>query len=162
MNQTEDCTKNFSTRSVIWRKMNIWLFKSDPEAYSWADLKTRRSEIWDGVKNPLALKYLRQIQTGDTVLIYHSGAEKSIVGVAQAVSRAVPDPNAEEGRLYVIEIKAVKDYRPAVSLALIKQEKRLSDWALVRMPRLSVMPVSAEVWKVLEELQKRCAKEGKL
>ncbi len=132
--------------------MSSWLFKTDPDTYSWHDLKSKKREVWDGVKNPLALKHLRSVKAGDEILIYHSGKDKAIVGIAQALSAAYPDPQDKTAKLFVIDLAPMKDFPKPVSLSIIKFEPGLKDWELVRMSRLSVMPVSSQVRKILFEL----------
>jgi len=132
--------------------MASWLFKTDPDTYSWPDLKSKSREIWDGVRNPLALKHLRSIKKGDEILIYHSGADKAILGIAKAMSEAYADPADKSGKLFVIDLAPDKDFPKPVSLAAIKAESSLKNWELVRMSRLSVMPVPAEIRKILSSL----------
>jgi predicted RNA-binding protein with PUA-like domain len=129
-----------------------WLFKSDPEHYSVADLKRDGQTVWDGVSNALALKHLRQARPGDAVLIYHTGNEKSIVGIAEVASDPYPDPKQRDPRLTVIDIKFLRLLPSPVTLQTIKQHAQLRDFDLVRLPRLSVMPVSASQWKILTQL----------
>ena len=131
-----------------------WLFKSDPETYSFRDLEREGKTVWDGVSNNLALKHLRSVGKGDSVLIYHTGEERAIVGVAEVLSVAYPDPKQKDPRLVVVDIKAVKSLRRPVSLDEIKQQPSLKDFALVRLPRLSVMPVSDSQWTELLALAK--------
>ncbi len=132
--------------------MSSWLFKTDPDTYSWHDLKAKSKEVWDGVKNPLALKHLRSVKAGDEILIYHTGADKAIVGIAQALSAAYPDPQDKTGKLFVVDLAPVKDFPKSVSLSAVKSKPALKGWELVRMSRLSVMPVSSQVRKILFEL----------
>lgn len=131
-----------------------WLLKSDPETYSFADLERDGETRWDGVSNNLALKHLRSMHPHDTALVYHTGDEKAIVGTAEIRSEPYPDPKANDPRLVVVDLKAGPRLPRPVPLAEIKQQARLKDLALVRMPRLSVMPVSEEQWKVLMDLAK--------
>lgn len=126
--------------------MNHWLFKSDPDVYSWHDLLKDKKTTWDGVSNNLALKHLRAIKKGDDILIYHSGDEKAIVGIAKAVSNSYPDPTGKDVKLVVVDIEAKEPLPRPVTLQEIKQNKKLSSWELVRFSRLSVMPVSSDVW----------------
>jgi len=132
--------------------MTSWLFKTDPDTYSWQDLKTKKREVWDGVHNALALKHLRAVKEGDEILIYHSGNEKAIVGIARAVSAPYPDPKGKTGKLFVIDLSPEKNFTKPVSLSAIKAEPALKDWELVRMSRLSVMPVSPTQRKLLFQL----------
>jgi predicted RNA-binding protein with PUA-like domain len=129
-----------------------WLLKSDPETYSFADLERDGETRWDGVSNNLALKHLRSMHPHDAALIYHTGDEKAIVGTAEIRSKPYTDPKQNDPRLMVVDLKAGPRLPRPVSLAEIKQQARLKDFALVRMPRLSVMPVSEEQWKVLMDL----------
>ncbi len=129
--------------------MAYWLLKSDPETYSYFDLERDRKTVWDGVSNPLALKHIRGMKKGDQAFVYHSGDEKAIVGVAEIVSDPYPDPKEKDPKLAVVEIRAQKRLPTTVSLAAIKERKDFADFLLVRMSRLSVMPVTASQWKAL-------------
>ena len=131
-----------------------WLLKSDPETYSFGDLERDGQTRWDGVSNNLALKHLRSIQQGDTVLIYHTGEERAIVGTAEAASAPYPDPKQKDPRRAVVDLKAGKRLTRPVTLDEIKRQPALKDFALVRLPRLSVMPVAELHWKTLMELAK--------
>ncbi len=129
--------------------MAYWLLKSDPETYSYFDLERDRKTVWDGVSNPLALKHIRGMKKGDQAFVYHSGDEKAIVGVAEIVSDPYPDPKEKDPKLAVVEIRAQKRLPTTVSLAAIKGRKDFADFLLVRMSRLSVMPVTPSQWKTL-------------
>jgi predicted RNA-binding protein with PUA-like domain len=131
-----------------------WLFKSDPETYSLSDLEREGKTVWDGVTNNLALKHLRSVHKGDSVLIYHTGEERAILGIAEVLRDAYPDPKRKDSRLVVVDIKAVKRLQRPVSLDEIKKQASLKDFALVRLPRLSVMPVSESQWTELLALGK--------
>jgi len=131
-----------------------WLFKSDPETYSFYDLEREGQTVWDGVSNNLALKHLRSVGKGDSALIYHTGEERAIVGIAEVLRDAYPDPKQKDSRLVVVDIKAVKRLWHPVSLDEIKKQPSLKDFALVRLPRLSVMPVSENQWAELLALAK--------
>jgi predicted RNA-binding protein with PUA-like domain len=131
-----------------------WLLKSDPETYSFADLERDGQTRWDGVSNNLALKHLRSIQQGDTVLIYHTGEERAIVGTAEVTSDPYPDPKQKDPRRVVVDLKAGKRLARPVTLDEIKRQPALKDFELVRLPRLSVMPVGEPQWKALMELAK--------
>ncbi len=120
-----------------------WLFKTEPTDYSFHRLRRDGKTLWTGVKNALALKHLRQIKKGDEVAIYHTGSEKSVVGIAKAVADAKGD---------AVLIAPLKPVLP-VSLAAIKADARFREFALVRMGRLSVMPVPEELWKPLTGLE---------
>ncbi len=131
--------------------MNRWLLKTEPEAYSFADLVNEGMTVWDGVKAPAALKNMRSMQVNDAVLIYHSGKVKAVIGTAKVSAEAYPDPDQEDKKLVVVEIAAVEAFKNKVTLSVIKDSELFADWELVRMPRLSVMPVSNDQWnKIIE------------
>ena len=130
--------------------MASWLLKSDPETYGLADLERDRSTRWDGVANNLALQHLRKVRSGDSCLVYHSGAEKAIVGLAQATSDGYADPR--DAKLVVFDLKFVRRLAKPVTLAALKADAAFADFALVRMPRLSVMPVPAPLYKRILQL----------
>ena len=125
-----------------------WLLKTEPSAYSFGQLQRDGRTLWDGVKNPMALKHLREIRTGDQLFIYHTGDEKAVVGTATAVSDAYVDPK----RGPAVDIAPTAPLARPVTLAEIKADPRFKQWELVRLPRLSVMPVSAEHWRAIEQL----------
>lgn len=132
--------------------MAYWLFKSDPETYGYDDLEREQKAVWDGVKNPVALKNLRACKKGDRIFIYHTGEEKAIIGLAEVVGEAYPDPKKKDPKLAVVDIKAILRLSRSVSLSEVKQRKEFSDFALVRLPRLSVMPVTEAQWKGLMKM----------
>ena len=134
--------------------MNSWLFKTDPETYSWNDLTKTKKEVWDGVSNNLALKHLRSVEKGDQILIYHSGDDKAVVGLAEAVSDSYSDPKQKDEKLAVVEIESVEPLKKPVTLAEIKANPKFKSWELVRMSRLSVMPVSQDQWKEILRLSR--------
>lgn len=134
-----------------------WLFKSDPECYSFGDLRRDKRTVWDGVSNNLALKNLRAARRGDLALIYHSGKEKCLVGLAEIVSGPYPDPEREDQRFAVVEIEAREALPRRVTLEEVKKQPALTDFALVRMPRLSIMPVTGAQWKTLMNLAETAA-----
>ena len=129
--------------------MSYWLLKSDPDTYSFNDLERDKKTVWDGVANPLALKHLRDMKKGDVAFVYHSGDEKSIVGIANVISGSYPDPKQKDPRYVVVELSFKEWVKNPVTLAAIKGRKEFADFALVRMSRLSVMPVSASQWREL-------------
>ncbi|MCS6789875.1 MAG: EVE domain-containing protein [Bacteroidia bacterium] len=120
-----------------------WLVKSEPEEYSFKDLLREGRVIWDGVRNPQAQRYLRQMKKGDEVFYYHTGREKAVVGLAEVSREAFPDPN--DPRYAVVELRPKAQFFQFVPLALFRTEPSLAEFALLRQPRLSVMPVSSEV-----------------
>jgi predicted RNA-binding protein with PUA-like domain len=123
-----------------------WLVKSEPGDYSYADLEREGRSIWDGVRNPVALRHMRAVQPGDPVFFYHTGKERSIVGIAAVDSEAYPDPEAESERIVVFEIVPRQRLAVPVTLSDIKKDRAFADWELVRVPRLSVMPVPERLW----------------
>ena len=131
-----------------------WLFKEEPEHYSFADLEKEGETLWDGVTNALARKHLRATAAGDRVLYYHTGQERAIVGEMRVVEAARPDPASEDPKAVVVKVAAVRAWPKPVTLERIKADKRFAGWELVRIPRLSVMPVSADQWRWIEELGK--------
>jgi predicted RNA-binding protein with PUA-like domain len=131
---------------------NYWIVKTEPSTYSYDDLERQKTAVWDGVKNNLALKHLRQMKPGDRVLVYHTGDEKAVVGLAEVMSEAYPDPKHKDAKLAVVDLRALGRLTRPVSLAEIKRDRAFADLALVRIGRLSVMPASAEQFKRLEKL----------
>jgi len=129
--------------------MAYWILKTEPSTYSFDQLERDRTAVWDGVTNPLALKHLREMQPADDVLIYHTGDEKAVVGLARVTSAAYPDPKAKDPRLVVVELKPGRRLQRPVTLAEIRAESEFQDLALVRMPRLSGVPATAAQWKKL-------------
>jgi predicted RNA-binding protein with PUA-like domain len=124
-----------------------WLVKSDPGTYALADLERDRKTVWDGVANAVAVRHLRAVQRGDDVLVYHTGDEKAIVGLARAASAGRPDPR--NAKLAVMDLAFVRRFAFPVPLGAIKADARFADWDLVRQPRLSVMPVPKALWSRL-------------
>jgi predicted RNA-binding protein with PUA-like domain len=129
-----------------------WLFKEEPSSYSFdAFLKDNRT-VWSGVRNPLAQKHLHAVRRGDRIWYYHTGNERAIVGIAKALGNAYPDPNDKTGRHAVVEIGPVKRLPRPVTLAEIKAEPAFKTFPLVRLARLSVMPVTDEEWARIERM----------
>jgi predicted RNA-binding protein with PUA-like domain len=108
--------------------------------------------VWSGVKNPVAQRNLRAMQKGDRVFYYHTGKEKAVVGIAKVSAPAYPDPKDKSGKLVVVELVPDKKLKRAVTLAEIKAAGRFADSPLVRIPRLSVMPVTDEQWDAIEAM----------
>lgn len=127
-----------------------WLFKEEPSCYSYADLEKDGSTWWVGVNNHLARKHLRSVKPGDRVLFYHTGKERAIVGEMRVT--AGPEADGDDPRSVRVQVESVKRWPRPVTLDEIKQDAAFADWELVRISRLSVMPVSAEQWRRLEEL----------
>ena len=129
--------------------MNRWILKTDSEVYPFEQLERERRAVWDGVSNPVALRHIRSMAPGDSLMIYHSGTTKEIVGLAKVVSEPYPDPKQPEGKLTVVEIEAGRRLPKPVTLAAIKADPEFSNLPLVRQPRLSVFPVAEPRWKRL-------------
>ena len=132
-----------------------WLLKEEPSNYSFDALVTDRKTVWSGVKNPLAQKHLRSIKKGDRIFYYHTGDERSVVGIAKALGDAYPDPQDQAGKASVVDVGPVKKLARPVTLAAIKADKAFADFALVRMSRLSVMPVTDAEWTRIEKMAAR-------
>ena len=132
-----------------------WLFKSDPGHYSFSDLLRDGQTKWDGVSNNLALQNLRKIRRGDLALIYHSGKERAIVGTAKVASDPYPDPKLKNSKLVVIDLLAQANLPRPVGLNEIKNVIALKNFDLVRLPRLSVMPVSETQWKTVMDMAEK-------
>ena len=138
--------------------MMNWLFKEEPGNYSFDDLLKDRGTLWSGVRNPLAQKHLREIRGGDRVLYYHTGREKSVVGFARVTGGPIPDPEDTTGKRVAVRIVPVRGLDRAVTLAEIKATRIFGGFALVRISRLSVMPVSDRHWSQIEKMSKRRSK----
>src|SRR5579859_4423594 len=131
---------------------NHWLLKTEPSTYSFSDLERDRKAVWDGVSNALALKHLRTMKRGDLAFIYHTGDEKQIVGIAEVTSDPYADPKEKDPRLVVVDLKPRERLARPVTLAEVKARAEFKDFELVRMGRLSVMPVSEARWKRLLQM----------
>ena len=129
-----------------------WLFKEEPTHYSYDDLVRDGKTSWSGVKNPLAQKHLRSVKKGDRIFSYHTADEKSVVAIAKAVTDAYSDPKDKSGKLVTVEIAPVRKLPRPVTLAEIKAKPVFKDFPLVRISRLSVMPVSEKEWSEIEKL----------
>jgi predicted RNA-binding protein with PUA-like domain len=132
-----------------------WLVKEEPTHYDFDALVRDGKTSWTGVRNPLAQRHLRSMKKGDRVFYYHTGDEKAIVGVAKVLSEPYPDPGDKTGKLWAADIGPVKRLRGRVTLAAVKADERFADFLLVRMSRLSVMPVTDEQWTWLEAMGER-------
>ena len=129
--------------------MAYWLFKSEPGAWSWDDQVKDGVAEWDGVRNYQADNNMKAMKVGDLGFFYHSVNEKQIVGIVEVVKEAYPDPSDPSGRFVMVDVKALRPFKQPVTLAQIKAEPRLSQLALVRQSRLSVLPVGKEEWKLI-------------
>ena len=129
-----------------------WLFKEEPSNYSFDAFVADKKTTWSGVKNPVAQRNLRSVKKGDRVFYYHTGDEKQIVGIAKALGNAYPDPADQTGKAHVVDIGPVKKLARPVTLKEIKADPFFKDFDLVRISRLSVMPVSDAEWTRIEKL----------
>ncbi len=133
----------------------MWLLKTEPSAYSYDDLEREGRARWDGVTNPVALRNLRAMKAGDRVLVYHTGSEKAVVGTAEVVREAYPDPRYKGGVFVVVDIEPRGRLARPVALAEIKAMPEFAESPLVRQGRLSVVPIGPGQWKALEERGRR-------
>lgn len=131
-----------------------WLFKEEPSHYSYDDLVRDGKTSWTGVRNPLAQKHLRSVKKGDEIFFYHTGNEKSVVGIARAAGNAYIDPTDKTGKLSAVDVTPVKKLKTPVTLASIKADRRFASFPLTRMPRLSVMPVTEDEWDLIVSMAK--------
>ena len=129
-----------------------WLVKEEPTHYSFDDLVKDGRTSWTGVRNPVAQKNIRSMKEGDRIFFYHTGDVKAVVGIAKAAGAPYPDPGDKEGKLYAIDIVPVKKLKSPVTLAAVKADKFFASFALVRISRLSVMPVTDDEWKRIETM----------
>jgi predicted RNA-binding protein with PUA-like domain len=133
--------------------MADFLFKTEPSEYSFADLQAKGQGVWDGVRNPVALRNMREMKKGDRVFVYHTGSEKAVVGIARAASAAYPDPKAPApSSLVVIDLTPVTPLKTPVTLAVLKADPQFSESPLVRQGRLSVVPLTAKQAAMIEKL----------
>ena len=132
--------------------MARWLLKTEPDCYAWDQLVKDKRTVWDGVANPTALKHIRSMKKGDVALIYHTGDERAIVGVASITRDSFPDPKQKDERFVVVEIKPLKKLARPVTLDEIKADRTFAGWDLLRIGRLSVVPVPDKMWRRIEEL----------
>ncbi|GHG17119.1 MULTISPECIES: EVE domain-containing protein [Paracoccus] len=134
--------------------MAYWLFKSEPDVFSWDDLVARgeRGEEWDGVRNYQARNFMRAMKLGDRGLFYHSNIGKEAVGIVEVIAEAHPDSKADDPKWECVDIKAVKPLPKAISLDQAKQEPALKDMVLVNNSRLSVQPVTDAEWDAIMRL----------
>ena len=129
-----------------------WLFKEEPNHYSYSDLERDSTTIWSGVANPLARQNLRKVKAGDRVLYYHTGQERAIVGEMTVVEAPRPDPDDPDPKAVAVLVKAVRRWPRPVGLEEIKKDSAFAGWDLVRLPRLSVLAVTPDQWRRLEQL----------
>jgi predicted RNA-binding protein with PUA-like domain len=129
-----------------------WLFKTEPSTYSFDDLLREKKTVWEGIKNPTALIHLRAMRKGDEVIIYHTGGERAAIGYASIASNPYADPKLKDAKLVVVDLKAGKRFAEPVTLDQIKADKAFAGFDLIRIGRLSIVPVPDAMWKRIEQL----------
>lgn len=137
------------------KNVNYWLAKqepSGPRGYSFETFKKDKKTIWDGVHNNLALKHMREIKKGDLVLFYHTGDERQIVGIMEVISEPYSNPKEDNKRFIVFDVKYKKSLKRPITLDEIKKQKNFQNWELIRISRLSVMPVPKHIWDAIIDL----------
>ena len=134
--------------------MAHWLLKTEPDSYSFDDLLRDRKTDWDGVKNALALQNMRKMKKGDEVFIYHTGKERRVVGSAMITRAAYPDASQDDERLVLVDLRAGRRLDNSVSLADIKSNRKLEGCELLRIGRLSVVPLTGAEWREINRMSK--------
>lgn len=134
--------------------MAYWLLKSEPSEFSYDDLERKGRTVWDGISNALALRHLRAMTGGDRALLYHTGRERAVVGTVRVASDPYPDPGLRDSSRVVVDIMPEWRFPLPVPLAALKQEKKFRDSLLLRLPRLSLLPVTPAQWKLVNALSK--------
>jgi len=129
--------------------VNYWLVKQEPSIYSYAALEKEKKTVWDGVHNNLALKYLNSMKKGDQAIFYHTGDEKQAVGIIAITSHPYPNPQENDKRYVVVDVKPIKPLKKPVTLEEMKNESLFKNWDLLRITRLSVMPVPKNIWDII-------------
>jgi predicted RNA-binding protein with PUA-like domain len=137
-----------------------WLVKEEPTHYGFDTLVKDKKTVWSGVRNALAQKHLRGVKKGDRIFYYHTGDEKAVVGIAKALSGPYPDPEDASGTYVAVDIAPVKRLPRPVTLAEIKADAAFRDFALVRIARLSVMPVTDVQWARIEAMARKSGSSG--
>src|SRR5687767_7883929 len=132
--------------------MAFWLLKTEPSEYPYDDLARDRKATWDGITNATALKHLRTMSKGDLALIYHTGDERAVVGVAEVASAPYADPQADDEKIVVVDLKPRKKLKQPVTLDTIKADKAFAGWDLLRIGRLSVVRTPAPLWQRVMKL----------
>ena len=132
--------------------MAYWLLKSEPDVYSYDDLVRDKKTEWDGVNNNTALMHIRAMNKGDLAIVYHTGGERAAIGIAEVTSQAHADPKLDDAKRVVMTIKPRRKFKFPVTLARIKTDATFAGWDLLRIGRLSVVPVPEKMWKHLEKL----------
>ncbi len=135
--------------------MNYWLLKSEPNTWSWKNQVDEGPSMWDGVRNYQARNNLKKMKKGDFCFFYHSVNEKSIVGIVKVTKEFYPDPTDDSGKFVVVDVEAQKKLKNPVTLKQIKENKKLSEIALIKQSRLSVMPLKKLEWDTILEISKK-------
>ncbi len=135
--------------------VNYWLAKQEPKSYNFSILKKDKKTVWDGVHNNLALKHINNMKKGDLVLFYHSGDEKQVVGIMEVSSKPYSNPEETNERFVVVDVKYKKELQNPVTLSEMKKQKKFKNWELLRISRLSVMPVPKEIWNSIIRMSKK-------
>ena len=131
--------------------VNYWLVKQEPSVYNYATLEKEKKTVWDGVHNNLALKHLNSMKKGDRALFYHTGDEKQAVGIIEITSNPYSNPKEDNRRFVVVDVKPVKLLKRPVTLEEMKKDMMFKNWELLRISRLSVMPVPKNIWDAIIE-----------
>ena len=135
-------------------KKSFWIIKQEPSQYNWKQFEKDRETYWDGVRNYQARNNLKNMKKGDNLLFYHSVVGKEIVGIAEVTREAYPDPTTDDERWVVVDLKPIKPFKVPVTLEEIKSHKELSEIALIKQARLSVMPITKKEFQILLKLGK--------
>ena len=135
-------------------KKSFWIIKQEPSQYNWKQFEKDRETYWDGVRNYQARNNLKKMKKGDNLLFYHSVVGKEIVGIAEVTREAYPDPTTDDERWVVVDLKPIKPFKVPVTLEEIKAHKELSEIALIKQARLSVMPITKKEFQILLKLGK--------
>ena len=135
-------------------KKSFWIIKQEPSQYNWKQFEKDRETYWDGVRNYQARNNLKNMKKGDTLLFYHSVVGKEIVGIAEVTREAYPDPTTDDERWVVVDLKPIKPFKVPLTLEEIKTHKELSEIALIKQARLSVMPITKKEFQILLKLGK--------
>ncbi len=135
--------------------VNYWLAKQEPKSYNFSILKKDKKTVWDGVHNNLALKHINNMKKGDLILFYHSGDEKQVVGIMQVSSKPYSNPKETNERFVVVDVKYKKELQNPVTLSEMKKQKKFENWELLRISRLSVMPIPKEIWNSIIKMSKK-------
>ena len=137
--------------------VNYWLAKQEPDGprgYNFETLKKDKTTIWDGVHNNLALKHMREMKNGDLVLFYHTGVERQVVGIMQVISEPYSNPKEDNKRFLVVNVQYKKSFKRSITLTEMKKKKTFQNWELIRISRLSIMPVPKHIWNTIIDISK--------